>query len=62
MQSAYLVLFEVPVEVTALADLLHGAEAVVVDFEDVQQPNNPRMLQTLGDLILPYLHTNHPCL
>ena len=51
----HLMLFQVPVQVTAVAQLLHRAEAVVVDLEQVQQLYHPRVLQLLVDLVLPHL-------
>ena len=59
MLGRHLVLFEVPVEVAAIAQLLHRAKAVVVDFEQVQQLHHPRILQLLVDLVLSDLRTRH---
>ena len=51
----HLMLLQVPVQVAPIAQLLHRAEAVVVDLEQVQQLHNPRVLQLLVDLVLPHL-------
>ena len=41
--KTHLVLFEVLVQVAALAELQHGGKGVGVDLKDVQQRHNARM-------------------
>ena len=45
-------LFEVKVEVVAVAVLEHGAERVGVDLEHVEQADDARVVQLLVDVVL----------
>jgi hypothetical protein len=48
-----LVLFQIEIEIVAVAVLEDGAERVGVNLENVKQPHDSRMVQLLVNIVLP---------